>query len=315
MQGHERALVAGVERLQHVDGLGAADLADDDPVRPHAQRVAHEVADRDLALALDVGRARLERDHVRLLQAQLGVVLDGDDALAVGHRRGERVQQRRLAGAGAAADDDVQPRLHQRAQQLRRSAASIERMRTSSSIVNSRGKRRIVIVGPAQRERRDDHVHALAAGQARVDHRAGLVHAPVDGRDDPVDRLEQLRLVGERDVGALDPAGALDVDLVGAVDHDLGHGVVGQQRLQDAQADRLVDDAADQPRALGGGEHGPFARDHAPDDALQPRALLLLREDGDLVEVDLLEQPVPVVADAVRGAVLARARGRRRCDL
>ena len=157
----------------------------------------------------------------------------------------------------------------------------------------------------AQRQRRDDHVHALAGGQAGVDHRAGLVDAAVDGRDDPVDRLEELRLVGEGDVGALDPAGALDVDLVGAVDHDLGHGVVGQQRLEHAEADRLVDDAADQPRALGGREHGALARDHAPDDALQPRAALLLGEDRDLGEVDLLQQPAAVVADAVGGAVLA----------
>jgi hypothetical protein len=32
----------------------------------------------------------------------------------------------------------------------------------------------------AERQRRDDHVDALAAGQARVDHRAGLVDAAVD---------------------------------------------------------------------------------------------------------------------------------------
>ena len=158
---------------------------------------------------------------------------------------------------------------------------------------------------PAQRERRDDHVDALAGGQPGVDHRAGLVDAPVDGRDDAVDRLEQLRLVGEGDVGALDPAVALDVDLVGAVDHDLGHGVVGQQRLEHAEADRLVDDAADQPRALRGREHRSLARDHAADDALQARAALLLGEDGDLGEVDLLQQPPAVVADAVGGAVLA----------
>ena len=82
VHGHQRALVAGVERLEHVERLGAADLADDDPVGAHAQRVAHEVADRHLALALDVGRPRLERDHVRLLEPQLGVVLDGDDPLA-----------------------------------------------------------------------------------------------------------------------------------------------------------------------------------------------------------------------------------------
>ena len=77
----ERSVVAGVHRLEHVERLGAADLADDDPVGPHAERVANEVADADLALALDVRRTRLERDDVPLVQPKLGRVLDGDDAL------------------------------------------------------------------------------------------------------------------------------------------------------------------------------------------------------------------------------------------
>ena len=75
--------MAGVHRLQHVEGFGAAHLADDDAVRPHAQRVAHQVALVDLARALDVGRPRFQLDDVRLLQLQLGRVLDGDDAFAV----------------------------------------------------------------------------------------------------------------------------------------------------------------------------------------------------------------------------------------
>ena len=53
----QRALVAGVHRLEHVQRLGAADLADDDPVGAHAQGVPDELADADLALALDVRRA------------------------------------------------------------------------------------------------------------------------------------------------------------------------------------------------------------------------------------------------------------------
>ena len=77
----DRAVVAGVHRLQHVERRGVADLADDDAVGAHAQRVADQVADRDLALALDVRRARLEPDHVVLVQLELGGVLDGDDAL------------------------------------------------------------------------------------------------------------------------------------------------------------------------------------------------------------------------------------------
>ena len=81
VHGGERAVVAGVERLEHVERLGPAHLAHDDPVRPHAQRVAHELADRDLAAPLQVGRARLEAHHVALAQAQLGGVLDGHDPL------------------------------------------------------------------------------------------------------------------------------------------------------------------------------------------------------------------------------------------
>ena len=56
VDGGERAVVAGRHRLEHVEGLAAADLTDDDAVGAHAQGVADQVADGDLALALDVRR-------------------------------------------------------------------------------------------------------------------------------------------------------------------------------------------------------------------------------------------------------------------
>ena len=52
--GRHRAVVAGVHGLEHVQRLAGAALPDDDPVGPHAERVADELADRDRALALDV---------------------------------------------------------------------------------------------------------------------------------------------------------------------------------------------------------------------------------------------------------------------
>jgi hypothetical protein len=55
--------------------LGAPHLADDDAVRPHAQGVADQLAQGDLAAALDVGRPRLEPDDVRAGEVQLGGVL------------------------------------------------------------------------------------------------------------------------------------------------------------------------------------------------------------------------------------------------
>ena len=56
----------------------------------------------------DVRRARLERHDVPLQEPQLGRVLDGDDPLGGRNEGGDGVQERRLAGAGAAGDEDVE---------------------------------------------------------------------------------------------------------------------------------------------------------------------------------------------------------------
>ncbi len=110
----------GVHRLEHVQGLGAADLTDDDAIGAHAQGVAHEIANGDLALAFDVGRARLEADHVLLAQLELDGILDRDDALVPGNEARQHVEQRRLAGAGAARDEDVHAALDSRGKHGRR---------------------------------------------------------------------------------------------------------------------------------------------------------------------------------------------------
>ena len=77
----ERAAVAGGHRLDEIERLAAAALADDDAIGPHAQGRAQKIADGDGAAPLGVGRARLEVDRVRLLQLHFGRVLDDDDAL------------------------------------------------------------------------------------------------------------------------------------------------------------------------------------------------------------------------------------------
>ena len=75
--------LAGGHGLDHVQGLARTALADDDPVGPHVQGVAEQVPHRDLALALEVGRAGLEGDHVLLAELELGGILDGDDPIVV----------------------------------------------------------------------------------------------------------------------------------------------------------------------------------------------------------------------------------------
>ena len=117
-----------------------------------------------------------------------------------GHRGRERVEQRRLARAGAARDHDVELGPHERPQQLRRRRRRSSPCATSCSSVNSRGKRRMVIVGPCSASGGMITLTRSPRGQPRVDHRARLVDAAVDLRDDAVDRLVELRLVAEGDV-------------------------------------------------------------------------------------------------------------------
>src|ERR1700757_4015433 len=68
VQRAPRAVMAGVHGLQQVERLGAADFADDDAFGAHTQAVAHQLAHRDLAFALDVRRGGFQPHHMRLLQ-------------------------------------------------------------------------------------------------------------------------------------------------------------------------------------------------------------------------------------------------------
>jgi hypothetical protein len=189
---------------------------------------------------------------VRLLEAQLGRVLDRHDSLLGPDERGQRVERRRLARAGAAGDEQVAAggdRAPQRvAQRLRPGAELDEVVRGEAAAPEAAdGEDRSV-----ERERRDDHVHARAVGQPRVAQRLGLVDPAAQGREDPLDRVAQSRGVLEAHAGRLDPPAALDVDghlPAHPVDHDLVDRGVAQQRLQRAEAERALGDELDEAHA------------------------------------------------------------------
>jgi hypothetical protein len=111
--------VPGVHRREHVHHLGAADLTDHQPVRTHSQRLPHQRPQRHLTGSLDVGGARLEGDHMRMVGTQLGGVLHQDQALVGGDKGEQCVQQGGLARPGAAADQEGQPALHHELEQRR----------------------------------------------------------------------------------------------------------------------------------------------------------------------------------------------------
>ena len=129
--------MAGVHGLKHVQGLAAADLADDDPVRPHTQRVADQVANSHLAAPFGVGGAGLQTHHMRLLQRELGGVLNGDNAFALRDRAGQGVEEGGLTRTGSPRDEDVEPCCHQGAEQVRgllRQAAARDKIREAKGL-------------------------------------------------------------------------------------------------------------------------------------------------------------------------------------
>ena len=54
-----------------------------------------------------------------------------------------------------------------------------------------------------------------------------------------------MLIVAKGHVGQLELAAALDVDLLRTVDHDVGHGIVGEQRLDGAEAEHVGDQGFD----------------------------------------------------------------------
>ena len=141
------------------------------------------------------GRAALEPDDVRLAQAELGGVLDRDHALAGVDERGEGVEDGRLPGAGAAADDQVLRRSTRpiRSSPSRRSSKRAAARRSSSGSGRIPAKRRIETAGPSTDERRDDHVDPRAVGEPAVGHRAELVDTAADRAEDALDHVAELR--------------------------------------------------------------------------------------------------------------------------
>ena len=75
--------------------LGAAALAQDDPVRPHPQGGAHELRHGHRPHALDVAAALLEVDDVGVVGAQLAGLLDAHDPLG-GRHEGQQDSQQNL---------------------------------------------------------------------------------------------------------------------------------------------------------------------------------------------------------------------------
>ena len=234
MDGGQRPAVAGVERLEQIGGLAAPDLADDDVVGPVAQRVPHQVADRDGGLGAD--SPGLEAEAVGALDPEFERVLDGDDPLVFGQQLDQRVEERRLARARASGDQDVPA-----GQEGRPGGA--EHLLGKGALADEVFGRERTAPEPAY----GDGDLGTRGRRADGDPRAVLETGIEDGSGGGI----EAKRPGDVDRGAVEPGGgesprlvglesaaSLDPDVAGSVDHDLGDLRVLEERLQ-ARKERL----------------------------------------------------------------------------
>ena len=113
MKCPDTAGMPGSPCLQQVEGFRAAHLPDGNTIGPKPQRRTDEIGERGRAVFC------AQRDQVRRRTLQLARILDQHDAVAgLGDLGEESVDQRGLAGRGAAGDEHILAVAHGDAQQL-----------------------------------------------------------------------------------------------------------------------------------------------------------------------------------------------------
>ncbi len=204
-----------------------------------------------------------------MVERELGRILDGDHALAVGHIGGQRIEQRRLARAGAAADEDIAARLDGSLEQL------VELGAHGAKALQVRGRQRVLAEladrhhRAGQRQRGNHHVDAAAIRQARIDHGIGFIQPPPDRRQDAAHDAQQVPAIGKAHGNALQHAVPGYVDVQVPIDQDVFHRRVIEQVLDRAEARQLLGQCLGDLVQLG----------LVDGDAAQPREALQLQVD------------------------------------
>ena len=239
----------GVEREQQVEALLGAHLADDQPRRPHPQALLDQAAQPYLAGALQPRLPGLQRHPVGMREPQLEHLLAGHHPLPSGDGGGQAVEQRGLAGLGAAGHQHGQAGAYGRVEELRGLRGQRAEVDQVAEAVGAGDELADVDGSEVAADAVEHHVQPVAAGQHRVDERLGQVEAAPAGLEHPLDQLAHL-LGAQHDRGELVPAAAGDEDPAGVVDPDLLDLGVVEQRLQHPQPRDPGDDLADRQRLV-----------------------------------------------------------------
>ena len=153
----------------------------------------------------------------------------------------QNIQEGGLAGAGAAGDQNADPRLHrgrQHLHHLRRDALQLHQLiggqRTGAKTADRQRR-------PIQRQRRNNGIDARAVRQPGVDHRRGLIHSAAHARHDAVDDLQKVAIVAKRRIHSLQQTALFNEHMVFVVHQDVGDLWIPKQGLQRPQTKDLIE--------------------------------------------------------------------------
>ena len=264
---------AGVEGQQQVEALLGPDLADDDPARPHPQALADQVAQVDLAGALEPGLPGLQRHPVGVREPELEDLLRADTT-------------RSPPGIAAARQFSmvVLPAWVPPATRMLRPARTLASRKAAARAAQAAQLDEVGEPGRLQHELADvdglapaadalEHdVQAMSLRQHGVDERAAQIHSAATRLEHPLDQLVHLR-TAQHQVGQLVTAVPGHEDPRRVVDPDLFDRGVVEERLQRPEPRDPRHQLADDRRRVGHRRDDPgqtalvVVTDHAFGDA------------------------------------------------
>jgi len=164
----------------------------DESLRAHPQGLANQLLNLNSATPFEVGLTGFERDHVRVCDAQLRHVFDGEDALLMICEREQRREQGGLSTPRRTGDEHVFLGHHEVAELLRC------RFITQSSR-DQIGKTRMVRSGNTDRDecaagahRCEHDVYPNAALESHVDARCELVNVTTPECDEGHGKVSEV---------------------------------------------------------------------------------------------------------------------------
>ena len=285
--------MTGVHGLQHVERFFAADLADDDAVGTHTQRVDHQLAGAHRALAFDVRRAGFQAHDVPLPQSSAPPRPRWSRCARSLPMNPDRMFSSVVLPA-PVPPDTIRFIRQAIAAWRNSSIGSVHDSRPTRSSAPRRSvrNRRIDIAGPS----------SASGGMMALTREPSARRASTIGLDSSMRRptlLTMRSMICIRWRSSLKTmsvsdqlAFALDVDLVVAVDQNVGDRRIAEQDLERPEPEQLVEDVGDQGFALEQAQRRrrALALDHADDQAADLGLGVLPPHPREAVKIEPVQQ-------------------------